>query len=98
MRQIANNDNEDASAISEGVSMLTLTVIAALAAAALLLVPLRPRARRVETKRWHRELDALRSATDAAGGEHRWPGDDAPGGHVRMVSSGGSADQASGRA
>lgn len=77
--------------------MLTLTVVAALAAAILLLVPLRPRTRRVESKRWHRELDALRSATDAAGGEHRWPGDDAPGGHVRMVRSGEPADQESER-
>lgn len=77
--------------------MLTLTMIAAFAAAVLLLVPLRSRGRRVETKRWHRELDALRSATDAAGGEHRWPGDDAHGGHVRMVTAGEPADQESGR-
>lgn len=74
--------------------MLTLTVIAALAAVILLLLPVRPRARTVEVKRWHREIDALRSATDAAGGdERRWPGEDTAGGHVRMVSAGERAER-----
>lgn len=67
--------------------MLMTLVIAAASAAMLLLIGVRPRARHVGVKRWHREIDALRSAADAAGGEHRWPDEDSIGGHVRMLTT-----------
>jgi len=67
-------------------------VIAAAVAAMLLLIGVRPRARTVEVKRWHREIDALRSAADAAGGERRWPDEDAIGGHVRTLTRDSEAD------
>lgn len=71
--------------------LMTLVIVAAVAAM-LLLAGIRPRARTVGVKRWHREIDALRSAADAAGGEHRWPDEEAIGGHVRMVTSESRAD------
>jgi len=67
-------------------------VIAAAVAAMLLLIGVRPRSHRVEVERWHREIDALRSAADAAGGEHRWPDEDAIRGHVRTLTSDSTAD------
>lgn len=72
--------------------MLMTLVIAAAVAAMLLLIGVRPRAHRVEVERWHREIDALRSAADAAGGEHRWPDEDAIRGHVRTLTPGSRAD------
>ena len=72
--------------------MLMTLVIAAAVAAMLLLIGVRPRAHRVDVARWHREIDALRSASDAAGGEHRWPGEDAIRGHVRTLAPGSKAD------
>jgi hypothetical protein len=77
-------DQYEATPAVRGSSMLMTIVIAAAAAAVLLLIGVRPRASRVETKRWHREIDALRSAADAAPGEHRWPDEEAHG-HVRML-------------
>ena len=72
--------------------MLMMFVIAAAIAAMLLLTGIRPRPRYGAVKRWHREIAALRSAADAAGGEHRWPGEDTMGGNVRTLSSGSRTD------
>lgn len=72
--------------------MLMTLVIAAAIAAMLLLTGIRPRARYGAVKRWHREIAALRSAADAAGGEHRWPEEDKIGGHVRTLTSGSRTD------
>lgn len=71
--------------------LMTLVIVAAVAAM-LLLTGIRPRPRNVAVKRWHREIAALRSAADAAGGEHRWPEEDAIGGHVRTLASSSRTD------